>query len=588
MTIRYTLLISYLFISLTSALLITLMIFAHLRETLYAEIENKLQSQASTVMQHIDRTLFERMQNITTWSRLDMMQEIRTRDVDKRLSQFLDELHVGYGGVYQQLSVTNQQAEIIASSDQHLLGWQLQNTQPWLNVVLNNQTLVLHPLDIANNRLTFSVTIPDNFQTGALGTLYAGFDWGEILRLLTAPLPFGLVNTSSYAVLVDEQLRVIAHSDGLQNKLAPFTALPTTWPIQQKSGAFNTRVELLNNRDVLIGYAQSSGYRNFKGFGWRVLIIQPNEHAFASIWQLWRTLLLFLALTLGLGILISLWISAKIAKPIIKLTEFTRDFMQGKQHSPPSLKASGEIAELNRQFGQMIDNLDQSRQDVIRVAKLAVIGEMAASMAHEVRTPLGILRSSAQILQREAHLSAIGHEMISFILSESERLNELVTTLLECARPKSPNFAEHDVNSIVEHAGVLLNATAESKDISLTVTLTSTTCVCYCDRDQLIQVFLNLIMNAIQHTPSKGQISVSTEVHTAHVHIKIQDSGQGIPDELKAAVFEPFFTRRESGIGLGLTVVQQIVLAHQGKIVVTDNPEGGACFHIQLPTQVIH
>ncbi len=295
-----------------------------------------------------------------------------------------------------------------------------------------------------------------------------------------------------------------------------------------------------------------------------------------------------MALTLGLGILISLWISAKIAKPIIKLTEFTRDFMQGKQHSPPTLKASGEIAELNRQFGQMIDNLDQSRQDVIRVAKLAVIGEMAASMAHEVRTPLGILRSSAQILQREAHLSAIGHEMISFILSESERLNELVTTLLECARPKSPNFAEHDVNSIVEHAGVLLNATAESKDISLTVTLTSTTCVCYCDRDQLIQVFLNLIMNAIQHTPSKGQISVSTEAHTDHVHIKIQDSGQGIPDELKAAVFEPFFTRRESGIGLGLTVVQQIVLAHQGKIVVTDNPEGGACFHIQLPTQVIH
>ncbi|MEQ1636547.1 MAG: ATP-binding protein [Methylococcales bacterium] len=586
MTIRYTLLISYLFISLTSVLLITLMIFAHLRETLHTEIENKLQSQASTVMQHIDTTLFERMQNITTWSRLDMMQEIRTRDVDKRLSQFLDELHIGYDGVYQQLLVSNKKREIIASSDQQLLGQQLQNTPPWLQIALNNQTLSLHPLDFANKRLYFSITIPDNFQTGELGTLYAGFDWGEIFGLLTAPLPLGLTKYSNYAVLVDDQRRVIAHSYGFQDKISPFAILPADWPMQTSSGTFSTHLQILNNSEVLIGYAQSSGYRNFKGFGWRVLIVQPNEDAFASIWQLRQTLLLFLGLTLCLGILISLWISAKIANPIIKLTEFTRDFMQGKQQTPPTLKASGEIAELNRQFGQMINNLEQSRQDVIRVAKLAVIGEMAASMAHEVRTPLGILRSSAQMLQREAQLSEVGQEMLSFILSESERLKELVTTLLECARPKQPNFAEHDINAIITHTCTLISSKAEGKGVSLTLALNGNDCMVHCDRDQLIQVFLNLIINAIQHTPTKGHILISTQLQLRGIHIKISDTGTGIPDELKTSVFDPFFTRRISGIGLGLTVVQQIILAHRGKIFITDNPPEGTCFNVLLPTEI--
>ena len=99
MTIRRTLLISYLLISLASALLIALMIFAHFRDVLRQEIEHKLESQAITIMQQIDTTLFERMQNMASWSQLDVMQEIRTRDVDKRLSHFLYELHAEYDGV---------------------------------------------------------------------------------------------------------------------------------------------------------------------------------------------------------------------------------------------------------------------------------------------------------------------------------------------------------------------------------------------------------------------------------------------------------------------------------------------------------
>ncbi len=587
MTIRYTLLISYVLISLTSVLLITLMIFTHLRETLHAEIETKLQSQATTVMQHIDTTLFERMQNITSWSHLEVMQEIRSRDVDKRLAQYLRELHVSYNGVYQQIFVVNQQRDVIADSAPGFNYGSYPEPPVWLQTTFNNQTLMLQTLDSLANRLVFSTRITDTFQQGELGTLYAAFDWQEIFKLLTAPLPFSSANADTYALLVDSEGRVIARSSSLQDKISIFYTLPGAWPMQQaENGVFNTQAEFLDNREMFIGYAHSKGYRNFTGFGWVLLIMQPNEHAFASIWELRRTLLIFLSLTLALGMMMSLWISAKIANPIIKLAEFTRDFMQDKQQKPPLLKASGEVAELNMQFVQMINNLEQSRQDVVRVAKLAVIGEMAASMAHEVRTPLGILRSSAQMLQRESGLSDIGREMIGFILSESQRLNDLVTTLLKCARPTTPDFSIYEIHTIIEHSINLLQSQADSKQIAVNIDGSLDHYRISGDRDQLTQVFLNLIINALQHTPAKGWISISAEIIGAdQLDIRVADSGVGISDELKQTVFEPFFTARQDGIGLGLTVVQQIVLAHQGKIFITDNSYGGACFHVQLPIQ---
>ena len=148
MTIRRTLLISYLLISLASALLIALMIFAHFRDVLRQEIEHKLEFQAITIMQQIDTTLFERMQNMASWSHLDVMQEIRTRDVDKRLSQFLHELYLEYDGVYQQLFVINQDNQIIAASHSGYIGIPLKIPSPWLEISLEQHTFSFESLDV--------------------------------------------------------------------------------------------------------------------------------------------------------------------------------------------------------------------------------------------------------------------------------------------------------------------------------------------------------------------------------------------------------------------------------------------------------
>jgi signal transduction histidine kinase len=583
MTIRRTLLLSYLLISVASALLITLMIFLHFREVLRIEIENKLTSQAAAIMQQIDTTLFERMENMSLWSQLEVMQDVKSKDVDKRLSQFLNKLHTGYDGVYQTLFIVNQQNQIVSASDAALIGRSYQSITPWLNVALNNDNLAFQPLDVNPDKLYFSIAIADAFQTGQLGRLYAGFDWQEIIRLLDTPLPFSS-GSSSYALLVDNNKHIIATSSELKKNNLQFYPLSGNWLFSQnKTGTLDIQADFLDNAEVLVGYAYSQGYRNFKGLGWRVLILQPRDSAFAPILNLWMVILVFLVLTVIPGVAVSIWMSINISQPIVKLAEFSRDFMQGKSVSSPQLNSSTEVNELSLQFIQMINNLEQSRQDMVRVAKLAVVGEMAASMAHEVRTPLGILRSSAQMLQREPALSEIGLEMTEFILSETKRLNELVTTLLECAKPKLPHFTQQDLHCIIEHSLDLLQSQADAKQIELVLQFDNQEAFLLGDRDQLIQVFLNLIMNAIQHVNKGGRIEISSQINKQQFEVQVADNGHGISDENKSKVFDPFFTRRQEGIGLGLTVVQQIVLAHHGKIFVTDSVYGGACFHVVLP-----
>ncbi|MFI3194807.1 MAG: ATP-binding protein [Methylococcaceae bacterium] len=583
MTIRYTLLMSYLLISLASALLITLMIFVHLREILRAEIEEKLKSQATTIMQQIDTTLFERMENMAMWSSLEVMQEVRIRDVDKRLSHFLNELHTGYDGVYEQIFAVDQRDETVSASDAKMIGTRYPQARPWLTATHNNHTHSLQHLDAHDEKLYFSIPIEDAFASGVLGRLYAGFDWKEIFRLLDAPLPF-TADAQSYALLVDQEGRIIASSSELRNQTFQFQRLPDILQLMTTpNGSLTTQADFLNNEYVLVGYARSPGYRTFKGFGWTVLILQPSRSAFAPVWDLWLAILVFLCLTLILGVIVSFWMSAKIARPIVRLAEFTREFMQGKQVALPHIKSSRELEELSTQFALMIDNLEQSRQDLVRVAKLAVIGEMAASMAHEVRTPLGILRSSAQILQREPGLTSIGQEMTDFILSETQRLNELVTTLLECAKPRPPQLSPQNLQHVIGHTIELLQSQADAKHATLVLQPCLNEPLLSCDRDHLIQVFLNLIMNALQHIDNGGRVELAIHEHEDCLETLISDDGAGIPDDRKAKVFEPFFTQRKEGIGLGLTVVQQIIFAHHGKIFVTDSALGGACFHVLLP-----
>jgi two-component system sensor histidine kinase HydH len=590
MTIRRTLLFSFLAISLLPTVALTFLSFIQARRTLEAEIARNLLFQASTAMTQIDGMLFERLENVRTWTGLEVMQEIRIGDVDKRVSHMLADLKAGHE-VYDLLFCTTADGKVVAASDQYMLGQQIAASSTWLTASFSGENIALAPLSFSpaaqKADLNIRAQIADAFQAGnSLGTLHAFFDWGEIFRILdqTAQDTTG-EGKRRMALLLDHDGRIVAASSRLRQRgLLLSSALAAWQPAQQiRNGIFTIDGQPLGTSEVLVGYAHSTGYQHFQGFGWSTLVIQPTPQAFLPIQRMGFSFLLLLILTGVIAIGASLFIASRLARPILSLADFTRHFASRGASAAPPTPGTGEIGELTAAFVQMIQDLERSREDLIRAAKLAVVGEMAAAMAHEVRTPLGILRSSAQMLQREPQLSPEGQEMAGFVLSETDRLNRLISALLDLARPRPPMFQPQDIHAIIRRAIDLLAPRAARQRVRIVEELQASPSTLPCDGELLVQVFLNLLLNALQMLLAEGEVVVRTFTAVDQLLVEVSDNGTGIPPENRQRVFDPFFTTRERGVGLGLTVVQQIVRSHGGNITVHESPSGGACFRFFLP-----
>jgi signal transduction histidine kinase len=542
-------------------------------------------------MTQVDVMLFERLENVRTWTRLEVMQDLRVGDIDKRLSRVLTDLRVGHE-VYALLFCTATGSDtIVAASDAQMLGRQQVIPSPWRQVRFAGTLIDLSPLSTEvraqHMQLGLHATIPDAFQAGhVLGTLHVMFDWEQIFHILDQVEQTDVSeNRGRMALLVDRDGHVLAASSLLRQRGLLFEAIPMTWTGKQQPAHTVIKVDgqPFTSTEVLVGYSPGKGYQHFQGLGWSTLVVQSTPQAFQAIRRMAWSFLALLFITGVLATAASLVIASRLANPIVTLTDFTRQFTMQRLPPTPPDRGSGEVGELTRAFLQMIDDLERSREELVRAAKLAVVGELAAAMAHEVRTPLGIVRSSAQILQRERQLSPRGQEMAGFIVSESDRLNRLVSTLLDLARPQPPLFRSEDVHAIIQHAIELLQSRAVRREISIHPELQATSPIVPCDREQLMQVFLNLLLNALQVLPRGGAVTVRTLMAPDTLRVEVSDNGPGIPLAQRRRVFESFFTTREDGIGLGLAIVQQIMRAHGGDITVDDSPTGGACFRLTLP-----
>ena len=588
MTIRKTLLIAFLTVSLLPSMLLTFLAFRVAGDAMRSEIELSLQTEAATISQNIDNMLFERLQNAQTWRQLEVAQDIQVKDVDKRLSKFLAELKAGYRDVYAELLCTDAQGRIIASSNPSSIGG-VKHPDESISVSQANGTpLRLEALQFnaadGSVLLPIAASVPSQFGGNQLGELYLMFNWDQIYRILDQAAQGG-----HDLVLLDRNGRIIAASSELRNQGFLLKPVPAAWIANGKSGVRTYDGGQLYANKVIVGFDRSSGFQQFPGFDWTTLAIENSQQAYIPVRQMALVFLLLLAFTSSVAIGVSLLVAGRIARPIAALTRFTRRFKLDKQlPQAASLNGSagGEIGELTEAFVQTIHDLDQSRSDLVRASKLAVLGELAAVMAHEIRTPIGILRSSAQMLSREPGLGAEAKELTDFIESETERLNRLVSTLLDSARLRAPKLQAADVYAIIRHSADLLSAQAEKKGIHILLHLPGESPAVEMDAEQITQVLLNLILNALQILPQGGRVEISS--HQApdradRLVIEIADNGPGIPPQELARVFDPFFTKREGGVGLGLAVVQQIVAAHQGEIHAGKSALGGALFTITLP-----
>ncbi len=238
----------------------------------------------------------------------------------------------------------------------------------------------------------------------------------------------------------------------------------------------------------------------------------------------------------------------------------------------------------------VLDDLTELRaleEQVQRAQRLASLGRLAGGLAHEVRNPLGIVRATAQLLQQEAARYPALALPTQVIQAEIDRVDRLIEQLLDYARPQPPRSAPLDLAALARHAVAITEPLAAQRGVGLSIEAPAALAPLEGDAERLHQAVINLLLNAVQATPAGGQVAVSLrEVYRgsdAQVVLTVCDTGAGIAPEDLPRLFEPFFTTRDDGVGLGLSLVQQIAAEHGGTVRVASRPGAGAAFTIELP-----
>ncbi len=222
-------------------------------------------------------------------------------------------------------------------------------------------------------------------------------------------------------------------------------------------------------------------------------------------------------------------------------------------------------------------------EQLIRADRLAAMGELTAGVAHEVRNPLGVIKASVQLLE-DANCDAQRiHNSAAVIKQEIDRLDKVVKALLDFGRPSTPTMTRIDVAEIIRDVVLFTDRFAKQSNVKIEADLPEGLPDVMGDPDQLKQVFLNLITNAVQAMEAQGgTIRVSGVAANGYVEVTVADNGPGIRQEDLPKVFDPFFTKRAEGTGLGLTIVHRILDEHDGHIEVESGPQG-TTFHVSIP-----
>jgi two-component system sensor histidine kinase HydH len=230
------------------------------------------------------------------------------------------------------------------------------------------------------------------------------------------------------------------------------------------------------------------------------------------------------------------------------------------------------------------------QQRVERTERLASLGRLAAGVAHEIRNPLGAIRGLVQYFQATWKEDSEQRLYLDVIVREVDRLNRVVSDLVEFARPRELRREPHDLVDIVRHAVTLVQSDVRAKGIHIVHDLDATLPPLLVDRDLVLQALLNILLNAIEAMESGGTLRVRLADRLEWVELAIQDTGRGIPPEHLGRLFDPFFTTKPQGTGLGLAIAHSVIQAHDGEIIIDSTPGVGTMVTIRLPkpTSIAH
>ena len=293
-------------------------------------------------------------------------------------------------------------------------------------------------------------------------------------------------------------------------------------------------------------------------------------------------------LVMALIAFISYRIGKNLTNPIKVLVDSTARVATGDLDEQCEIRTYDEIGDLAAAFNQMTKDLKESRDQLIQAERLATAGKMSASFAHEIRNPLSSMRMLAQMLMQKPEMSPEmsiekHQQSVRYILEEIERIDTIVKGLMDFARPSSLNLKQQPIAPVLQTVLSLMEANLAHHKIQLVLDVSSETPEIQLDSDKLKQAFMNVVLNAMEAMPQGGVLRVSTFTKNDGVRIKVEDTGVGIPEEDLEHLFEPFFTRKTRGTGLGLANVKRILEEHGGTVEIDSTLGEGTEVSLRLP-----
>jgi signal transduction histidine kinase len=324
----------------------------------------------------------------------------------------------------------------------------------------------------------------------------------------------------------------------------------------------------------------------------------PRSAAYLTAHDLLDNLMLVSLALIAAGALVALLMSRRLTQPIEKLAFAAQRIGHGDFDTRMNTDSSDEIGALAIAFNSMASRLQereralvQAQQALVHSEKMSAFGQLGAGIAHEVKNPLAGILGHAQLAMRRLGPDSPARLSLELIAQETRRCSDIIANLMRFARQDQPYFQAMDVNEVVDAALAIVDHQLSLQGIRIVRESGRNLPQIEGDFNQLQQVLVNLAINAQQAMAGqRGELSVRTYASGGQVMIEVQDSGPGIPPELRTRIFEPFFTTKAAGqgTGLGLSVTYGIIESHGGSIEVRSPPGQGATFVIGLPSSAAH
>ena len=383
---------------------------------------------------------------------------------------------------------------------------------------------------------------------------------------------------------VNDQLKQINHQmEEFKAALSRVFTIRANTPryLQASRGAYNMGDRLLWHVDEMIAAASAK-------------LEKRSSHTMAEVLSITKIMTISLFVLPIFLLVAGLYFMRAISRPIATLMEATTKVGAGNL----DFRVTGlkdEFGKLGDSFNVMADSLANQVQIMQRAEQMTVVGQMAAGLAHEIKNPLAGIKVSMEVLKGEAYILDRDRQVLSMVIAVINRVNSLLNDLLNYARPQEPSFQSMSINGLLQQTvtSVTYSLTrphaedsTKQSSIRCTADLSPDLPNINGDPGLLQQIFLNLILNAIDAMPQGGTVTLSSSMakDAGFVAVSVTDTGPGISDELREKIFIPFFSTKKKGTGLGLAICKALVEKSGGKITVNQNiAGGGASFSVFLP-----